>query len=241
MQLFVGPLRGMFPTVEDAVDMAIPGDIIEICTNMPMVVGGSIMRHKVGSKNLPLVIRAGPRYQPVLRGVGGLPFLTVVNVDLIVVGLHFSAVVGTIFVDAENSNVVMERCSLTLIKRTAEMIGSLLSIKNTNEKGSAFSVQLNHCFVRTCLGGIHVVTMSGPSISAIINESAFSGAIGIWCVPADNQNIFVRQCRLHDSELIYLPLVGKKLTIPLSFQMDRCISTTILERGIAVCIRRYPF
>ncbi len=225
-QLLVGRRAGMFASVEDAVAVAIPGDVIEIRTNQPMLVGGAAVRVKERVENAPLTIRAGKGYQPILRVAADVSFLTVVNVDLKLVGIHLVTGVGPTWsnpdIKAESSNVTLERCSLTGRPMTGS--GVVLSITNPKGIDNKLRVSVNHCFVRGYPSS-PVVAMAGPSVSVTLDESVFLRELGVFCSPAENQSIYVRQCTVLDNVFLAMHVGGKKLTSPLSFRMDRSIFT----------------
>ncbi len=227
-QLLVGRRAGMFASVEDAVAVAIPGDVIEIRTNQPMLVGGAVLRVKDKLENAPLTIRAGKGYQPILRVAAETSFLRLFNVDLVLMGIHFVTSVKHTYlhpaIGAENSHVTLSRCTLTAIPGTATRFQ--VFVWNSRGTDKTFRISLSHCFVRGYRAG-PVVWVRNPAIAVSFDESAIIGGKIIWCQPvADKQSISFRHCTLLGSHL-HVNLVDKELTNPASFQMERSISTTI--------------
>ncbi len=226
-QLLVGGRAGMFASVEDAVAVAIPGDVIEIRTNQPMLVGGAVLRVKDKVENAPLTIRAGKGYQPILRVGADVSFLRVFNVDLTLVGIHFVTSVYPTYLHsgiwAEDSNVTLTSCSITATPGTK----ARFEIYVVNPKGmdTKLRVLANHCFVRG-YGAGPMVRIGNPAISVSFDESAIIGGEAIGCDLADNQTISFRRCTLLGSNLHVRP-GGKELASPVSFQMERSIYTTI--------------
>src|SRR5207245_2802256 len=109
--LLVGNRREMFPTLAKAVAAALPGDIIEIRTKVPLVEAEAVARVKEKIRDAPLTIRAGKGYQPVLRTASGGPLLTCVNVDLKIVGIHFACTQPCSCIYVENSDATVSQCS----------------------------------------------------------------------------------------------------------------------------------
>ncbi len=151
-QLLVGRRAGMFASVEDAVAVAIPGDIIEIRTNQPMLVGGAVLRVKDKVQDAPLTIRAGKGYQPILRGAAAACFLSGVQCGPDHGGdsLCYQCPVHLFTIPriwAENSNVTLNSCSFTAIPGTKSVYSYPAS---DNPKGidNQLRVSLSHCYVR---------------------------------------------------------------------------------------------
>ncbi len=229
-QLLVGRRAGMFASVEDAVAVAIPGDVIEIRTNQPMLVGGAELRVKEKGENAPLTIRAGKGYQPILRVGAETSFLWVTNVDLTLEGIHFVTSVSSTYFHPEiaawNSNVMVKSCSFTTSPGSTARFG----IRVWNPKGidHPLRVSLHHCLMRGYSDG-SAVLMRDPAISVSFDESAIVGGSAIYCDPvAEKQSISFRRCTLLGGTYsIHVSVGGKELANPLSLQMERSLYTDV--------------
>lgn len=189
--LVVGPGPEMFHSVEDAVSVAIPGDIVEICTNQPMYVGGAELRAKKKGKNGRLTIRGGKGFQPVLRGPVGGPMLTLVNVDLKLSDLHFASGEGF---RVRDGSVLVQRCTFTWLKRGG---GFGVRIVNLRGEDNPLSVIINQCLLRGEESEGCGLEARGASISISLNESA---CVRIWFGMVvyldEKQSLAIRQATL---------------------------------------------
>jgi hypothetical protein len=89
--LVVGETADTFPSIEKALEIAISGDVIEVRTNRPMVVGPVRYEAKDKEKSDDLTIRAGAGFQPVLRcgrNSSKSPMFAFVNTRALLKGLH---------------------------------------------------------------------------------------------------------------------------------------------------------
>ncbi len=205
--LFVGRHPQMFQSLAEAVKVVIPGDIIEIRTNALLAEPGVELRWKEKPKDTPLVIRAGRGFQPVLRPRSEVPLLTLVNADLKASGLHFAANCGLL---AENSNVHLERCTLTKAG---------LQARNTRGSGKPLQITMDRCFVRS--GSLRC---EGPSVAVKIRESGFVEGHGTITVSLDeDQSIVIEQTSIVNCYFLQLRMPSKPPAEPLSFRMDRSV------------------
>jgi hypothetical protein len=167
----------MFHFLEDAVAVAIPGDTIEIRTNRPMLVGGAEVRVKEKVKDAPLTIRAGRRYEPVLRAGSDRPMVKVTNVDLKLVGLHFAVATHDVScLDIDNCGVTAERCTVTGL---LDPLGKSNSIwLGTPARGGApRRVLLDHCLLR---GRMAALRCAGADCELTFRDSAVVGGQMIY-------------------------------------------------------------
>ena len=133
--LLVGPHKQMFPSLSAAAKLAIPGDIIEIRTNGPLVEPGAELHAKQKPKGTPIIIRAGRGFQPVVRGA-----ISIANVDVHLIRIHFA----TISLSSEDSSWLMEQCSIT---------GGICSTVNAKGANDPLQVRMDRCFFRQGLSG----------------------------------------------------------------------------------------
>ncbi len=216
--LLVGPHRDMFPTLESAVEVAIPGDFIEIRTNGPLEVRSITREFEIKSPQ-PLTIRAGRGFQPVLRPVVGY-LVNVKNMALVVRGLHFARSIqgGGVF-SSQFGDVTCEDCSFTSV--------SALSLSNDAGEGKPARASFRRCLFRaTC-----TIAVFGPNVTVELVDSAFVGARGSGAVAvnklADNMTVEMRNCTFAQSHLFGTVIVGNWPAIPITFKMHRCIFSVI--------------
>lgn len=205
--LVVGEDQGMFASLEEAMQVAIPGDIIELRTNGPLLVAGAEMRLKQRVKDALLTIRAGKGYEPVLTGPPDHPWLTMVNTNVKIVGLHFTrAVLG-----ADSGSVLFEHCTFTR---------GGLSAANSKGRGNPIEIVLKRCFARGAK-----ISCYGPSISVLLSDSAFAGAQHylIDMPLRDDQVVRIDQSTLFQCSLLNLGTADTWPRVPLSFQMQRSV------------------
>lgn len=213
--LLVGPGTDMFPSISDAAKAAIPGDIIEVRTNGPLLEPGAELKRDERVENAPITIRAGKGFQPVVR-IGNPYLLKVLNVDVVFTDLHLT---GGSLLFAENCNTTVTHCTFT------DAHG--ISMHNTAD-GAAFKATFERCFLRTSRFG----SLAGPRVSLDAREC---GVIGIqWpidCMLDEEQSVDVQQCTFLNCYLLNVHgSPGKSPPAkPLTFRFNRSVG------GLTMC------
>ena len=209
--LLVGRHPEMFPSLEAAVSVAIPGDIIEIRANVPLLVRPSALKVESKPKEAPLTIRAGKSFQPVLRGAGSA-MVSLTNVDVKIVGLHFTSTGGGLVVGAENSDVVFQFCSSTNV--------GLLGLQNSQGRAKGVQVRVAQCFVR----GAGVAQIVGPSVAVTLEECGLVSG-GVACVFScdEEQSLTIRRSTFVTYDAVHLNFVKPWPVLRFSFQMERSV------------------
>jgi hypothetical protein len=152
--LLVGPGPDMCPTLEAAIEAAVPGDVIDIRTNGPLSVPG-VTRKFDAKQSLPLTIRGGHGFQPVVKG----SVVTLTNLDLVVRRVHFSGTDGRAALTMQSASLTGEDCSFTL---------SGASLNNEPGGGPAVRAAFRRCLFRTSQ-----VSVAGPNVTVELVDSAF--------------------------------------------------------------------
>jgi hypothetical protein len=217
--LLVGPHPQMFHSLAEAVQVAIPGDIIEIRTDGPLLEEGAELRVKHKVKGAALVIRAGRGFQPVVRAG-----LTLGNADLKVVGIHFAPVA----VSVEDGNVLLERCTMTK--------GSL-NFQNAQPKGQPLEVVVDHCFLRNDF----CIHCSGSGITLTIRDSGLchsnSGGGHIIFDSAEDNALFVHQSTLVHVYFLSVQMGNELPRNGFRFRMARSVFGVIWAAPSFVIVR----
>jgi hypothetical protein len=163
--LLVGEGAGMFRSFEDAIRYAIPGDVVEIRSNRPLLAAGAEIRAMELARERPLTIRAGKGWQPVLRvGMSERPLLTAVNVNLRIESVHFAAGLklddnrGFVFIRSTNGDCILDRCSFTLAPKNS---ATSLEASHVGAHPGTMQVVLSNCLLRGVNAGVYV---GGPRI-----------------------------------------------------------------------------
>lgn len=214
-KLLIGPGKNMFSSISEAVKVAVPGDIIEVRTNGPLLEPGAELKRDDRVENAPITIRAGKGFQPVVRS--GNPYLLkVLNVDVVFTDLHLT---GGSLLFAENCNTTVTNCTFT------DTGG--ISMHNTAD-GAAFKATFERCFLRTSPFG----TLAGPRVSLDAREC---GVIGImWpinCMLDEEQSVDVQQCTFLNCYILNVHgSPGKSPPVkPLTFRCNRSVG------GLTMC------
>ncbi len=220
--LLVGSNKQMFPTLEAAVTVAIPGDIIEIRTNRPLLPRAADRQAKTREKTIkdvPVTIRAGRLYQPIVRTSGdSRPMLNFKNVDVTIIGVHFTAGAPGTILGAENSNVLFHYCTFTSIPDKGTL--SAASFVNSQGAGKPLRLTVSHCFFRQSAIG----SFNGPSVAVAVHESGFVGGhYALGCDLDKSQSLFIRQSTFQNTYLLYLSNQKPLLKKPFSFTMERSL------------------
>ncbi len=211
--LLVGQHPEMFPTLEAAVAVAIPGDIVEIRTNAPLLVRNAIRAFDEQIKGAAITIRAGKGYDVVLRWTGAW-MIELKNVHVRFSDIHFTAHPGGAAVRSANGSVAFERCSFT---RT-----HAVQVRNELGLGNPLHVEFDRCLVRTG----PTLACSGPDIHVRMNESAVAmGSPFAFDGPgsADNHSLMIRQSTFIHAYLLRFYLQDGFPTTPLEFRMEKSI------------------
>lgn len=157
--LLVGPGPNMFPGVAEAMQYVISGDVIEIDTNGPLLVGG-VKLAADDKQGVDLTIRAGAGFQPVLRSAADRMF-EFHNARVLLEQIHF-ATCGyehpKFIFTIHGGELTAQACSYTLIRGTQPYSGlvSFVSLNAADEdtlKQTADAadprVKLENCFIRS--------------------------------------------------------------------------------------------
>ncbi len=224
--LLVGRHREMFPTLESAVEVAIPGDFIEIRTNGPLQVR-RVTREFDSKSTRPLTIRAGRGFQPVLKSADANQVnvkdadrnrVNVRNLSLIVRGLHFagSATKTSSLLSSQSGDVTCEDCSFTSV--------SALTLNNETSEHHPARTSFRRCLFRAS----NTIAVSGPNVIVELVDSAFVHSVAgnhSIVVPklADNLTLEMHNCTFASSYLLRVMIESDWPTTPINFKMHRCI------------------
>lgn len=161
--LLVGDRPEMFPSLEEALNVAISGDIIEIRTNRPIIVTSATYHARDEKNGDTLTIRGGVGFQPVLRHGKKRPYpadlcmFKFVNTKVKLAGLHFTSQnrasrEGFVFFDlGGGGEVIAHDCSFT---GSAKEPGSVFDLNlydrdlQKDPRAAAANVHLERCFFR---------------------------------------------------------------------------------------------
>ncbi|HUG91550.1 MAG TPA: hypothetical protein VML55_11980 [Planctomycetaceae bacterium] len=212
--LLVGRHPQMFKSVSESVAVAVPGDVIEIRTNGPLLESGAELKLERREPGKGLTIRAGQGFQPVLRP--DQPQRTIVrltNSDLTLSGLHVTSAVPCRLASVENGNVVIEHCSVTSIPPRGGV--HVLAVKNTSEL--PLNVVIDRCLTR----GRPQFSFAGPAIQLTLRESAFVGGQHLLVMAAaEDQSLTIQNCTFINCYLLTWPVDAGWPQKPLSVRME---------------------
>jgi hypothetical protein len=165
--LVVGETADMFPSIEKATEVAISGDVIEVRTNRPMVVGPVHYDAKDKEKGDDLTIRAGKGFQPVLR-VGGWAMFAFANTRALIQGLHLvhnvnNSIHTGFFGIFGNGRLNLQDCSITAARKPG--LVTFLAVCHADDRGiSKASIVFERCTIR----GQELVIIHGPPVESTI-------------------------------------------------------------------------
>jgi hypothetical protein len=223
--ILVGEQPSMFSSLEAAMEVAIPGDVIELRTNRPASVSNAAMHLSAAHQRDKLVVRAGPGFEPVLAIASDhVPLISVSNVDLLIQSIHFAANghPGS-FIQIVDSDLQVESCTFTG-PRSPEWPPAIM-VTNHKPDGDRSAlplrVRLNRCFMRAT-GGILVCEGNDIDISADQSVFAFihdGFAMGL----GNGQTLRVKRSTILDTYLLHVNPGSNWMTRPFSFHMERSV------------------
>jgi hypothetical protein len=186
--LLVGAGEDMFPTISAAIKAAAPGDIIEVRTNGPLLEPGAELKLKEHVKGVPVTIRRGDGFEPVIRLNRSL--IQSQNVDLVVAGMHFVSNRGAAVCSMEDGNLSMTDCTLSCLQSG--------QLEGVNHRGSAeskeqFQISFERCFLREArFGGF---LRSGCAFFVRnCGKIGFGGGDMIFCQLGDQNLVSIDRC-----------------------------------------------
>jgi hypothetical protein len=146
--LLVGAGKDMFPTISEAIKAAAPGDIIEVRTNGPLLEPGAELKLKERIKGVPITIRKGDGFDPVIRLNRGL--IRSQNVDLVIAGMHFVSNSVASVCRMEDGNLSVTDCSFSCLQ-----LGELRGVFHSGSATSTeqFQISFDRCFLRESVFG----------------------------------------------------------------------------------------
>ncbi|HEY4260815.1 MAG TPA: hypothetical protein VGM98_11675 [Schlesneria sp.] len=219
--LLVGSGNNMLPTICDALNVAEPGDAIEVRTNGPLLELGTQLLRKTRVADAPITVRNGDGFQPIVRlGKQYAPFVKSKNVDLTFAGLHFVNHYSGVFSWIEQGNVAFSNCSFS---NRRSLMGSQ-TVWLTNPAGmDSFHAMFDHCFLRNSTFGMQ----NGTKLSFVASECAAItwGGNSHFNFRGDTENLVsIGRCTLLNGVVVVA--AGKFQqwpTPPLKYQLNQTI------------------
>ncbi|HEY4263248.1 MAG TPA: hypothetical protein VGM98_24010 [Schlesneria sp.] len=191
--LLVGTGKDTFPTISEAIKAATPGDIIEVRTNGPLLEPGAELKPKARIKGVPITIRKGDGFDPVIRLNSSL--IQSKNVDLVVTGMHFVSNRAASVCSMEDGDLSMTDCTLYCLQngplRAVNHFGSAVSKEQ-------FQISFERCFLRESTFG----TLMRPRLAFHATNCGKIGMLGgslIMCELGDQNLVSVNRCTFINS------------------------------------------
>lgn len=188
--LLVGGGKDMFPTISAAIKAAVPGNIIEVRTNGPLLETGADLKFKERVKGQPIVIRKGDGFEPVIRVAPLGSLVQSRNVDLIISGMHFVSSKVAHVVQMEEGNLSMTDCTLSNFE--SGFLGGVRHLGSA-ESTEQFQISFERCFLRESTFG----TLSRPRCAFYAKNCGGMGMGGggvISCTLGDQNLVSIDRC-----------------------------------------------
>jgi hypothetical protein len=231
--LLVGPGQGMLPTICDALNVAEPGDVIEVRTNGPLLEVGTQLLRKTRVADAPIIVRNGDGFQPVVR-MGKVALLAKTkNVDLAFSGLHFVMNHSPTLLWIEQGNVSLSDCSITRAVRTSEAVILI------NPNGADFfQATFDRCFLRNVTFGMQ----AGARLSFIANECGCItlGGRSHFVYRGEAENLVeANRCTFLDGNIVSGSMTAAQWPAPpLKYRLNQSICGVSMISPILITISR---
>lgn len=194
--LIVGKNPRMYPTISAALEVAIPGDIIEVRTNQPVLEPGVVRKLSNRILNAPIVIRAARGMLPVIRsGLTTGPLFQIQKVDVLVQGLHLASATGGAFFALEDGSLTMQGCTVTgvlPVNATSPAAPIACILRSTRRSQAPLSVIADRCFFTNHAG---IVDLAGPDVHVKVSHCLLNGRMfPISVILNENQSLEIDNC-----------------------------------------------